>query len=47
MLHNILHANKATPPFHFYDANHLYLMKIALIKENPEIVTPLQDMNHL
>jgi hypothetical protein len=26
--------NKATPPFHFYNANYLYLMRIAIIKEN-------------
>ncbi len=26
--------NKATPPFHFYNANYLYLMRIAIIKES-------------
>ena len=37
----------APPPFpNFYDANHLYLMKIARTRKNKKI-TPLQVTNHL
>ncbi len=40
--------HRPTPLLQFYKAvSSIYMMKIALVKENSEKSTPLQDMSHL
>jgi hypothetical protein len=43
-----LHAKQSDASIQFYDANHLYLMKKALIKKDQQKkkTTPLQAINH-